>query len=268
MLIDTHCHLTDPDLAGQIDAVLQRAAEAGVGQVITIAETLADARQALELMAGRPAVFLAAGIHPHNAGRCTPDDRDGLAALHNGQSYDGEPARRLVAVGEIGLDFHYDFAPRHMQAEAFRFQLELACQVNRPVVVHAREAEQRVCDILADYPSLAGRVVFHCYSGDTATTRRILDMGFWVSFTGVVTFRNAESTRAVARLVPADRLMVETDAPYLSPEPVRDVRPCEPAMVVHTARRLAEVRSESFAAFATTTTANARRFFNLPESQQ
>jgi TatD DNase family protein len=267
MLIDTHCHLTYPDLANQVDAVLHRAAEAGVGRVVTIAETPADAHQALELMATRPAVFLAAGIHPHNAGRCAPDDREALAALHREQWSEAEPAWRLVAVGEVGLDFHYNFAPRHVQVEVLRFQLELACQVNRPVVIHAREAEQPVCDILADYPALVDRVVFHCYSGDTATTRRILDMGFWVSFTGVVTFRNAEKTRAVARLVPAERLMLETDAPYLSPEPVRNVRPCEPAMVVHTARRLAEVRSEPFDTLATTTTANACRFFSLPESQ-
>jgi TatD DNase family protein len=267
MLIDTHCHLTYPDLADQIGAVLDRAAEAGVGQVITIAETPADARQALELMADRPAVFLAAGIHPHNASRCTGEDREALVALHQGQWSAGEAVQRLVAVGEIGLDYHYDFAPRRVQTEVFRFQLELACQVGRPVVIHAREAEQRVCDILADYPGLADRVVFHCYSGDAATTRRILDLGFWVSFTGVVTFRNAEKTRVVARLVPAERLLVETDAPYLSPEPVRNVRPCEPAMVVHTARRLAEVRSEPLDELAATTTANARRFFNLPESE-
>ena len=257
MLIDTHCHLTSPELASQLDAVLQRAAEAGVERVVTIAVTAADARRAWDLMAERPAVYLAAGIHPHEAGSCTPEDRDQLATLHRGRWPGSGPADRLVAVGEIGLDFHYDFAPPSTQEEVFRFQLELACQVGRPVIIHARKSTQRVCDILADYPPLRERVVFHCYSGDTRTAGKILDLGFWLSFTGMVTFKNAETVR--------DRILLETDAPYLSPEPVRKVRPCEPALLVHTARRLAEVRAEPFEAFAAATSTNARRFFALTE---
>ena len=265
MLIDTHCHLTSAELVSQLDAVLQRAAEAGVERVVTIAVTAADARRAWDLMAERPAVYLAAGIHPHEAGSCTPEDRDQLAALHRGRWPGGEQADRLVAVGEIGLDFHYDFAPPSTQEEVFRFQLELACQVGRPVIIHARKSTQRVCDILADYPPLRERVVFHCYSGDTRTAGKILDLGFWLSFTGMVTFKNAETVREAARLVPSDRILLETDAPYLSPEPVRKVRPCEPALLVHTARRLAEVRAEPFEAFAAATSTNARRFFALTE---
>jgi TatD DNase family protein len=263
MLIDTHCHLTYEQLAPQIEAVLDRAHQAGVTRAITVAETPNDARAALALMNGRPQLFLVAGIHPHKAAQTTADERSALADLHHGRWRDDGSAERLVAVGETGLDFHYDFATPAQQEQLFRFQLDLACETNRPVVIHAREAEDRVGDILADYPVLAGRVVFHCFSGDAATAQHLLDMGFSLSFTGVVTFKNAGVIRDAARLVPPDRIMVETDAPFLSPEPIRQTHPCEPAFVVHTARRLAELRGESFETFAAATTANAERFFRL-----
>ncbi len=264
MLIDTHCHLTFDDLFAQTGAVLQRARAAGVERVINVATNVEDARRAVALLADHPGVYLAAGIHPHEAARTSDDDRAALADLHRGRWAD-VPAGRLVAIGETGLDFHYDFATPAQQEALFRFHLDLACESGRPVIIHAREAEQRVCEILADYPTLLGRVVFHCYSGGVELTRRILDMGHWLSFTGVVTFRNAETVRQSARIVPDNRLMLETDAPFMSPEPVRKQRPCEPALVVHTARFLAQLREDSFASLAATTTANAVRFFELPE---
>lgn len=262
MLIDTHCHLTHEDLAAQIGDVLARAAAADVTRMITVATTPADARAAIALARAHPQVHVAAGIHPHEAARVSADDLAALAALHRGQWPD-VPAGRPVAVGETGLDFHYDFAPRDVQERVFRFQLELACETGRPVIIHARKAEERVCEILADYPALAGRVVFHCFSCGVEVARRVLDGGWWLSFTGVVTFKNADAARAAAVFVPADRIMVETDAPYLSPEPVRKIRVCEPAFVEHTARRLAELRGVSFEEFAAQTTANAERFFGL-----
>ncbi|MFQ5805580.1 MAG: TatD family hydrolase [Phycisphaerae bacterium] len=265
MLVDTHCHLTLDDLSPQVNALLDRAREAGVQRVITVATTPADARAALALMETHPQVFLAAGIHPHEAVKATPDDLNALADLHRGRWNAGEAAKHLVAVGETGLDFHYGFAAPEQQETLFRFQLELARETDRPVVIHARQAEEQVCDILADYPALAGRIVFHCFSGGPELARRILEMGSWLSFTGVVTFKNADTICAAARQVPNDRIMVETDAPFLSPEPVRKRRPCEPAFVVHTARHLADLREESFDAFAATTTRNAERFFKLPE---
>jgi TatD DNase family protein len=266
MLIDTHCHLTYDELSSRIDGVLQRADDAGVSRCITIATTPDDARRALQLMTRWPAICMSAGIHPHEAGNAGDDDLESLADLHRGRwDIDLPLQQRIVAVGETGLDFHYDFAPRPRQEQVFRFQLELARQVRRPVIIHARSAEQRVCDILADYPELSGRVVFHCFSADRQTAQRVLEMGFWVSFTGVVTFRNAQPLREIAALIPADRFMIETDAPYLSPEPVRRQRPCEPALVAHTARCLSECRGESFDELAQRTTANAQRFFNLPE---
>lgn len=264
MLIDTHCHLTFDDLSPQVDAVLERAREADVQRVITVATTVAGARDALNLMESRQQVFLAAGIHPHEAAKVTPDDLGALADLHRGRWNDSDAIKRLVAVGEIGLDFHYDFATPEQQETLFRFQLELARETDRPVIIHARQAEVQACDILADYPALAERVVFHCFSGGPELARRVLDMGFLLSFTGVVTFKNAGTIRDSARLAPADRIMVETDAPFLSPEPIRKIRPCEPAFVAHTARFLAELRKETFDAFAATTTANAERLFKLP----
>lgn len=262
MLIDTHCHLTFPQLREQTGQVLDRAREAGVVRVITVATTPDDARDALAIARAQTGVSVAAGIHPHEAGKAGDTWLAALRDLHEGRWAD-VPAGRLVAVGETGLDFHYDFSPRDVQQRIFCAQLELAQAAGRPVVIHAREAERRVCEILSDFPRLGGRFVFHCFSADAATARRVLDAGGWISFTGIVTFANAGGVREAARLVPADRIMVETDAPYLSPEPVRKVRPCEPAFVLHTARFLADLRKVPFEDFCRQTSENARRFFGL-----
>ena len=262
MLIDTHCHLTFPELASQTQALIDRAAAQGVGRIITVATTPADADDAVRILKSHENVFMAAGIHPHEAGKCTDGDLAALSATHC------DPHERLVAVGETGLDFHYDFAPRDRQEEVFRFQLDLARDTGRPVVIHARKAEHRVCDILSNYPTLAGRVVFHCFSANSTIADRIVDMGYWLSFTGIVTFPSADELRQAARLVPDDRIMVETDAPYMSPVPVRKIRPNEPAFVAHTARFLAELRGVTYDDFAATTTRNAERFFGLCEDKQ
>jgi TatD DNase family protein len=246
--------------------------------MITVATSLEDIQAAIPILHRHENVFLTAGIHPHEAGKCDDDDLAALERVHREET-DDMPAGRLVAVGETGLDFHYDFAPPERQEQVFRAQIEIARRVGqnlaagpsagrpavRPIVIHARESEQAVCDVLSDYPDLAGRVVFHCFSADVAVARRILDMGLWLSFTGVVTFRNAAAIREAACYVPADRIMVETDAPYLSPEPVRKIRPNEPAFVKHTAEFLADLRGESYDRFAEQTTANAERFFGVTD---
>lgn len=264
MLIDTHCHLTYADLRPQVAEVLQRARDAGVSRCITVATSPADARLAADLLRDHPQISLAAGIHPHEAGRCTYEDQQQLEAIHLSDGLPDNLRPRLVAVGETGLDFHYDFAPRARQEEVFRHQIELARRCGRPIIIHARKSEEAVCDVLATYGDLAGRVVFHCFSGGAALARRILDQGYWLSFTGVATFRNADDVQESARLVPADRIMLETDAPYLTPEPIRKRRPNEPAYVAHTARFIAELRGERYEDFAAQTTANAERFFRLP----
>lgn len=266
MLVDTHCHLTSAGLVERLDEVLAAARQVGVQQMITVAQNLTDAQAAVELVRSHEQIFLVAGIHPHEAGKCDPGTFESLAELLRGQGLTEHERSRLVAVGETGLDFYYDFAPPERQEEVFRAHLHVAAQTDLPVVIHAREAERRVCEIVkTDFPGLAERVVFHCYSGDPELTRIVLDLGCHVSFTGVVTFKKAESIQAAARIVPPERMMVETDAPFLSPEPVRNVRPCEPALVIHTARFLADLRGEDFETFAAQTTQNARRFFNLPE---
>jgi TatD DNase family protein len=265
MLIDTHCHLTSVGLVEHADDVLARARAAGVGCAILVAVNPADARAALGLLAGRPNLFLVAGVHPHEAGTCTAEVWRELADLLRGQGLAGDLKRRIVGVGETGLDFHYDFASRSRQEEVFESHLALAVELGLPVVIHARESEPRVCEILARFPQLAGRVVWHCFSGDVVLARRVLDLGGFCSFTGVVTFKKADMIREAARFVPRDRIMVETDAPYLSPEPLRKVRPNEPALMVHTVRFLAALRGADEAEFAAETTANAVRFFGLPE---
>ncbi len=264
MLTDTHCHLTSPELLPQADAVLARARAAGVGRLVLVATDPRDAEAALALLRRDRQLYLVAGIHPHQAGRATSEDFAAIEQLVSERAA-GDVADRVVGVGETGLDFHYDFAPRDVQERVFRAHLELACRRGRPVVIHARESELRVCEILADYPALRERVVFHCFSADRSVARRVLDLGDYLSFTGVVTFRNADAIRDAARFVPLERIMVETDAPYLSPEPMRKVRPNEPALVVHTARFLADIRGEAFDVFAAATSANAARFFSLSE---
>jgi TatD DNase family protein len=265
MLIDTHCHLTFPGLAERAPEVIAQARAAGVERLITVAVDGPDAQAALRLMDGDAGLFLVAGTHPHEAGKCDATALEALKKLLRGDELAPDLRARIVGVGEIGLDLHYNFAPPDRQEDVFRRHLVLAEELGLPVVIHARESEARVCDILDEHPQLTGRVLWHCYSGDTRLTRRILDQGGYCSFTGVVTFKNAGTIRDAARLVPRDRIMIETDAPYLSPEPVRKIRPNEPALLVHTARFLADLRGESFEDFAAATTANAVRFFRLPE---
>lgn len=253
-LIDSHCHLTYDVLAGQIDAVLARAAAAGVGECITIATDLADADRALALAKTHPQIHVVAGIHPHESGKVQPLWDEALYVI---------AARDDVhAVGEMGLDYHYDFSDRAAQLQVFRRQMEIATLVKKPVVIHCREAHADTLAALRDFPSLPG-VVFHCFTGTTTEAREILDRGYWISLTGVVTFKRSDELRAVAKMLPADRLMVETDSPYLSPEPLRNVRTNEPSHIVHTANCIARERGLSLEELTALTEANTRRFFSL-----
>lgn len=253
-LIDSHCHLTSPELLPQVEAVIARGRAAGVNEFVTIATDLSDAERARELGAKFSGVHVVCGIHPHEAGKVAHGWEDRLASL--------AAEADVRAVGEMGLDFHYDFADRPSQQAVFRRQVAIASAVGKPVVIHCREAHQAVLEVLADCPK-PRNVVFHCFTGSEAEARELLDLGYWISLTGVVTFRRSEELRCVARLIPADRLMIETDSPYLSPQPVRSVRPNEPAHLVHTAACIAEARGLSVEALAILTSANARRFFGI-----
>lgn len=253
MLIDTHCHLDAHSTEGTTDDVITRAQSAGVGAFIAIGvggeQHLLDV---LELVEERPYVVATAGVHPHDAASCTPELESQIeAALSN---------PKVVAVGEVGLDYHYDHSPREQQAEVFRRYIALAKRVNKPLVIHTRSAADDTLDILQREGARDVGGVIHCFSEDRAFAARALDMDFDLSFSGILTFKSARSIQEVAAWAPSSRILVETDSPYLSPVPLRGKR-CEPAFMLHTARRLAELRGESEQLIAEQTTQNACRRF-------
>lgn len=254
-MIDSHCHLTYAPLFDQLNGVLSRAAAAGVRAFVTVGTSIEDTRRALDLAARHATVHPTAGVHPHHAGKVAADWQRELESL----------ARRgeVVAVGETGLDYHYDFADRAAQRDVFERHLALAASVQKPVIIHCREAHADVLDVLRGFPH-PQHVVFHCFTGTLHEAGEILDRGHWLSLTGVVTFKKSPELREVAKLLPADRLMVETDSPYLSPEPVRGVKPNEPAHVMHTARCIAAQRGMTIEEMDSLSEANTRRFFGLP----
>jgi TatD DNase family protein len=257
-LFDTHCHLTFDSLLANAASVIADAEAAGVTDMLTIACRAADIENALNLSKISKRIHVGAGIHPHEAAQVDDAELKVLA------DYWQRPA--LIAAGEMGLDFHYDFSPRDRQEAVFRKQLDLAAETNLPIIVHAREAHGRVIEILCEHGYENKRVVFHCFSGSPEQAAELRSHGWWTSFTGVVTFKNAREPRQACLETPIDRLMFETDAPYLTPEPVRKVRPNEPQYIAHTIRLIAEARGEPFEALARATTDNARRFFGLDDS--
>ena len=259
-MIDTHCHLLYDGIRERLDRVLADARAGGVGGFITIGTTTEDSVRSAELAGMHPDVWCTAGIHPLHA--ADPIDWDDLrrASLHP----------RCVAWGELGLDNHYAQPPHALQVQVLEAQLERIRAWNaegaaKPVVIHCRRAVPQLLPILRASGLPAERFVFHCFTEGPDDARAVLDFGAWISFTGVVTFKSAPDVQAAARLVPDDRIMCETDAPYLSPEPVRSQRPCLPGYVVHTALFLAALRGTPYDAFERTVDANARRFFGLPE---
>lgn len=242
-MIDSHCHLADDAFAADLEAVIARAREAGVNAALCVIDAASDAEieRARRLTQLWPAVRFAVGVHPHQAGHFA--DRLDAVETTVSDAIAGIPDAR--ALGEVGLDYHYDFAPRAVQREVFRRQLCLARARGWPVVIHTREAEEDTIAILREEGQGEIRGVFHCFTGDAKAAQRALDLGFHVSFAGIVTFPKAESLREAARLVPADRLLAETDSPYLTPVPFRHIKRNEPARVTLVAAKLAEVRGES-----------------------
>jgi len=253
-MIDTHCHLTYPQLADRVEQVISDARDAGVGRMITVGTTPDDVVAARRL-AGRFAnVWFSAGVHPHYANQV--DDVDWMT--------DVPGDRRCVAFGEMGLDYHYD-TPREPQHALFAAQLGAVKRsgILKPIIIHSRKATDDTLAMIADSQLDASRFVFHCFTEPPEECQRVLDAGCMVSFTGIVTYKNAPEVRASAKLVPADRIMIETDAPYLSPEPHRKVRPNEPKFVAATAAFLAELRDTPPEVFVEQCDANAERFFGL-----
>jgi TatD DNase family protein len=254
-VIDTHCHLTDPRLGDQLEAVLARATSNGVDRVITIATDPEDCRAVVALCQTRPNVRCVIGIHPNYTGEITDD----AAALGTIRERHADPT--VVALGEMGLDYFRDTAPRDRQRTFFESQLALAVEFKKPVVIHSREAIADSLAVMANFPGV--RAIFHSFTGTPAELRAIVDRGYLVGFTGPVTYKKNDALREAARDCPIDQLVVETDAPYLSPEPMRSQKINEPALVVYVARRIAELKQMSYDAFDAATTRNAERFFGL-----
>ena len=249
MLVDTHCHLGDVAFTGDFAQVVERAAAADVGHVVVIGESPEAAQRALALAADDSRLSATAGVHPHTASAWNAAAAAWLAeAIRDA---------RVVAVGETGLDYHYDHSPRDRQRIAFEAQLALAGSAGKPAVIHAREADGDLAAILRDHPQTVA--ILHSWSSGPDLLERALALGHYVSFSGMVTFKSWTLDDAV-RQVPLDRLLLETDAPYLAPVPHRGKRN-EPAFVVAVARRVAEVRGMSFDELAALTTANAVRVF-------
>ena len=256
-LVDTHCHIAGPEFAGDLDAVVDRAKAAGLAHafVILAADDEPELRQAATVSASWPEVRYAIGVHPHAAGKF-PDGRS--AAVQVRRCIEEQPQAR--AVGEIGLDYHYDFAPREAQQAVFRAQIGLARELGLPIVIHTREAEDDTFAILAERDAAGVGGAFHCFTGDRGMARRALDIGFFISLAGIVTFPRALELQEVARLVPLDRLLIETDSPFLAPVPHRGSRN-EPAHVVRVAEAIAELRGTTADAIGAAALDNFRRLF-------
>jgi TatD DNase family protein len=253
MLIDSHCHLDFPDFASELDAVVARARAAGVGAMLTISTHVRRFERLQAVVDRFPNVACTIGTHPHYAA----EERD----IRLGELLDIASLPRVVAIGEAGLDYHYEKSPIPDQEHGFRLHIAAARETGLPLVIHSREADEHTAEILEEEMAKGPfKAVLHCFTGGMALARRGIELGLYVSFSGVITFKNSEDLREVARAMPLDRVLVETDAPYLAPVPMRGKRN-EPAFVAHTAKVLAEVKGVSADEIAAATTENFFRLF-------
>jgi TatD DNase family protein len=253
VITDSHAHVYDESFDADRDAAIERAREAGVARMLLVGTNVATSRRAFELAARHAGVFPTAGLHPHDAADAGPEQRAEIEAL----------CRRpdCVAVGETGLDWFKQFSPREAQLSNFRWHLALARELRKPVIVHCRDAREDTLALLAEFPGLRG--VMHCYSYGAAELGEFLALGMYISFSGVVTYPKNEFNREAARLVPSDRLLVETDCPYLAPQSKRGRRN-EPALCREVLAKLAEVRGTTLDELARITSDNANALFDLP----
>jgi len=255
-LIDSHAHLTFDELQKSLDAVLQQSIAQGVIGWITIGTDAEQNRKVVSIIDKYENLYGTVGIHPHYASDVSSADIDRVKELAK--------HKKIVAVGETGLDFHYNFSKQSDQKKLFVNILEIAAQSNLPVIIHCRDAFDETLEVIDKFKNNLKNVVFHCWGGTAEQAQIVLDKGFYISFTGVVTFKNAQQTRATAKIVPLERMMIETDCPYMSPEPMRKQKINEPALLVHTAAKIAGLKQLPLENFADEVTKTTKRFFNLP----
>lgn len=255
MLIDTHVHLDDNRFNEDRDAVLTRAHEAGIEAFVTIGCDLTTSQAAVRLAEQHPSVYASIGVHPHEVKHISDGWYDEFRRLAQ--------TKKVVAYGEIGLDYHYNHSSPQEQRERFREQIQLARELALPVIIHTRDAQEDTVTILREEQAADIGGVLHCFSGDAWLAKDALDLGFHLSFSGIVTFQNATTLREIAKTVPLDRLLIETDCPYLAPVPYRGKRN-EPAYVAHVAQQLAAIHpSLTMEDIARNTTQNAKRLFKI-----
>ncbi len=253
-IVDSHCHLDYPKLAPEIDGVLERAAHAGVGLLVTISTRVKQFESVLAIAEAHATVYCSVGTHPHHAAE-EPD-------VTTARLVELAKHPKVVGIGESGLDYHYDNSPRDQQAAGFRVHIDAARETGLPLIIHSREAEDDTARILEDEMGKgAFKPLLHCFTSRAALAERALALGACISFSGIVTFNNADDLRRVAQTVPDERILVETDAPFLTPVPMRG-KPNEPAYVLHTLRRLAELRGVDETVFARRTSENFFRLFS------
>ena len=257
-MVDSHCHLGDEVYGADREAVIARARDAGVTWALCIVEASdpGEFDRVRPLADGWPGIRLASGVHPHRAATCAADASRAAGLVRAMAVADA----RVLAIGEIGLDYHYDLSPREVQRAVFAAQLDLARELDLPAIVHTREADEDTVRLIDEAGPGAVRGVFHCFSGDEALARRAVDLGFYVSFSGILTFKKADAVKAAAAVVPVDRLLIETDCPYLAPVPHRGKRN-EPAWVAEVLKALALIRRVSEDELAGIVTSNFVRLF-------
>lgn len=252
-MIDSHAHLEMDAFNDDRDEVIARAGQAGLAAVMTIGTTVASSENAVEIAGRYDPVYASVGVHPHEVKDVVPDDYDRLRRLAG--------MAKVVAIGEIGLDFYYNHSPREIQFGHFADQLDLAIELGLPVIIHDREAHEETLEFLS-YRKGRLRGVLHCFSGDMEMAERAIDLGFYISIAGPVTYKKSEQLQKVAAGIPLETMLVETDSPYLAPHPWRGKRN-EPAYVVETARRVAQIRGMTLDELGEATERNTRRLFAL-----
>jgi TatD DNase family protein len=263
-LIDTHCHLEMDEFNNERDAVIQRARDAGIEALITIGSDMAGNTGGLDLSGKHDFIYAAVGFHPHDAKDFSEEVfnqiKEWATPPNPPLGKGGIGGGKVVAIGEIGLDYHYDNSPRDVQCEVFGKQLRLADELGLPVIIHSREAKKDTLDMISESGVRMG--VFHCFSGDMDMAKHAMSLGFHISIAGPVTFKKAQRLKEVAKAIPDEYLLIETDAPYLSPEPFRGRRN-EPAYIIHTATAIAQIRGVTLEDIARITTLNAKRLFGI-----